>query len=103
MGQALFAECESVLARRELFQRSPISEEEREGLWAAFASRCRWVCVYYLWRPNLLDEADNHVVELAVAGRAGTIVTRKYARFRTAELHFLELRIVTPSALLAEG
>ena len=34
MGQALFAEYESVLARRELFQRSPISEDEREVLWS---------------------------------------------------------------------
>ena len=103
MGQALFAEYESVLARPELFRRSPISEEEREVLWAAFASRCRWVRVYYLWRPNLPDEADNHVVELAVAGRAGAIVTHNTRDFARTELHFPGLRIVTPGALLAEG
>ena len=103
MGQALFAEYESVLARPELFQRSPISEEEREVLWAAFAGRCRWVRVYYLWRPNLPDEADNHVVELAVAGRAGAIVTHNTRDFTRTELHFPGLRIVAPGALLAEG
>lgn len=103
MGQALFAEYESVLARRELFQRSPISREERDELWAAFASRCRWVRVYYLWRPNLRDEADNHVVELAVAGRAGAIVTHNTRDFTRTELQFPGLRIVAPGALLAEG
>ena len=41
-------------------------EAQRDALWAALARRCRWVRVYYLWRPNLPDEADN-VVELAVA------------------------------------
>ena len=29
-------------------------------------SRCRWVEVFYAWRPNLPDEADNHLIELAV-------------------------------------
>jgi hypothetical protein len=31
--------------------------------------------VYFLWRPNLPDEADNHLIELALAGAAQTIVT----------------------------
>ena len=36
----------------------------------SFLSLCEWVPVYYLWRPNLRDEGDNHLIELAVAGRA---------------------------------
>lgn len=68
MGQALLAEHESVLALAEPIVASPTDESERDALWAALASRCRWVCVYFLWRPNLPDEADNHAVELAVAG-----------------------------------
>ena len=35
-----------------------------------FLSVCRWVEVFFAWRPNLPDEADNHLVELAVAGNA---------------------------------
>ena len=75
IGQALFTEYEAVLSRSDLFAGSPISSVERYALWAAFVSRCRWVRVRYLWRPNLPDEADNHVVELAVAGGAESIVT----------------------------
>lgn len=103
MSQALFAEYESVLARPGLFQRSPVSNEERHALWAAVISRCLWVRVYYLWRPNLPDEADNHVVELAVAGNAEAIVTHNTRDFRQNELRFPGLTVVTPGALIAES
>lgn len=102
MGQALFAEYESVLSRPDIFVRSPISAEERSTLWAAFASCCRWVRVYYLWRPNLPDEADNHVIELAVAGAADAVVTYNKRDFERAELHFPRLRVVTPNQLIGE-
>ena len=94
---------EAVLSRADLFfVRSPISSEERYVLWAAFASRCRWVRVRYLWRPNLPDEADNHVVKLAVAGGAEAIVTFNKRDFEHSKLHFPGLQIVSPGALIAE-
>ena len=102
MGQALFAEHESVLSRPDIFVRSPISAEERDTLWAAFASRWQWVRVYYLWRPNLPDEADNHVIELAVAGGADAVVTYNRRDFERAELYFPRLRIMTPSQLIGK-
>ena len=102
MGQALFAEYESVLSRPDIFVRSPISAEDRNTLWAAFASCCHCVRVYYLWRPNLPNEADNHVIELAVAGGAEAVVTYNKRDFERAELHFPRLRVVTPSQLIGE-
>ena len=34
----------------------------------AILSIGHWQKVYYAWRPNLPDDANNHLVELAVAG-----------------------------------
>ena len=69
MGETLFNEFEAVLGRTELFRRSPLSRHERGELLDAFLNVCEWTSVFYLWRPNLPDEADNHLIELAVAGR----------------------------------
>lgn len=102
MGTALFAEYESLLTRSSLFAPSPLSPAEREALLNAFLSVCRWVTIYFGWRPNLVDEGDNHVVELAVAGGAGAIVTKNVKDFRRAELSFVGLRILKPEELLKE-
>lgn len=103
MGTALFLEYESVITRDDLFQDCRLSPEERDALLNAFLSVCQWQTIYYAWRPNLSDEADNHLVELAVAGQASRIVSRNIRDFGQAELHFPGLGIVLPEDLLAEG
>src|SRR6266513_5375089 len=50
-----------------LFARCRLSAAEREELFDIYLARCRWTRIYFLWRPNLRDESDNHLVELAVA------------------------------------
>lgn len=57
---------------------------------------------YYLWRPNLRDETDNHLVELAVAGGAMAIVTYNVRDLTAGELLFPSLRILTPVAFLKD-
>ena len=96
LGEALFLEYEAVLGRTELFRKSPLSEPERQRLLDAFLSVCEWVQIYYSWRPNLRDEADNHILELAVAGGATMIVTNNVTDFRNAELQFPGIRTLTP-------
>jgi len=81
IGEALFLEYEDVLGRRALFQRSLLSRMERQELFAAFLSVCEWVHVYFSWRPNLRDEGDNHILELAVAGGATMVVTNNVRDF----------------------
>lgn len=100
MGDKLFLELESVLSRDELFADCPLEPDERRDLFAAFAARCHWVPVHYLWRPNLPDEGDNHLLELAVAGGADAIVTHNVRDFRRAELRFPEIEILTPVEFL---
>lgn len=102
MGAALFAEYESLVGRDEIFHGGALSAGEREVILDALLSRCRWVKVYYLWRPNLPDEADNHLIELAVAGAAETIVTKNVRHLRRGELRFPSLRILRPEELWQE-
>ena len=56
--------------------------------------------VYYLWRPNLPDEGDNHILELAVAGGAESIVTQNIRDFRRSELRFPGIAVLTPEEFL---
>ncbi|TAN55727.1 MAG: putative toxin-antitoxin system toxin component, PIN family [Rhodospirillales bacterium] len=102
MGVALFAEYESLLARRNLFRKCALNEDERYELLDAFLSGCQWVPVYYLWRPNLPDEADNHLVELAAAGGAQVIVTNNVRDFVGEQMDFLNIKAMTPGAFLKE-
>jgi uncharacterized protein len=96
IGQALFLEYEDVLGRDALFRRSPLTPVERRRFFESFLGMCEWIQVYYLWRPNLRDEGDNHIVELAFAGGASIIVTNNAADFLCADLRFPEIRIVRP-------
>ena len=102
MGAALLAEFEDVLGRAALFERSRLEPEERQTLLDVFLSKCEWVRVYYTWRPNLPDEADNHLVELAIAGGADLIVTRNLRDLQRMELRFPQLRVVSPNDFLKE-
>ena len=101
MGPALLAEYEAVLGRTALWTRCRLNPGEREEVLDAFLARCRWVRIFFAWRPNLRDESDNHVVELAVAGSAEVIVTGNVRDFRLgAQLRFAELAVLTPQQLL---
>jgi putative PIN family toxin of toxin-antitoxin system len=100
LGPALLAEYEDVLGRADLFADSPLSAKERNDLFDGFLSRCRWVEVFYAWRPNLPDEADNHLIELGVAAQAEVIVTRNLRDVARGELTFPSLEVLTPEQCL---
>lgn len=102
MGAALFAEYEAVLGRTELFETCRLSLAERDELLDILLATCEWTRIYFAWRPNLPDEADNHLVELAVAGVARFIVTRNLRDVARMELKFPRLRIVSPEDFLKE-
>jgi putative PIN family toxin of toxin-antitoxin system len=102
MGTALFLEYEEVVRRPSIVERSPLSESEIDELLDAFASVCEWTTVYYRWRPNLADEADHHLLELAIAGGAEAIVTQDVRHLRSGELRFPQIRILKPEELIKE-
>ena len=102
MGVALSAEYEDLMARDELVAASRPSRAEREDLWDIFIARCEWTRVYFASRPNLPDGADNHLIELAVAGAADIVVSRNLRHLARGELKFPGLRCLDPAAFLKE-
>jgi putative PIN family toxin of toxin-antitoxin system len=100
-GPALLAEYEYALFHDRLSD-SLASPGRRQEVLADIAAVGRWVNIYYLWRPNLRDEADNHLVELAVAGGAVAIVTHNVRDLTSGELMFPSVRILAPGPFLQE-
>ncbi len=100
LGPALLAEYEDVLGRAALFEGSVLSAKERNEVFDGFLNCCRWVEVFYAWRPNLPDEGDNHLIELGVAAQADAIVTRNLRDLARGELKFPSLSVLTPEQCL---
>lgn len=99
-GAALMHEYEDLMGRADLMSKSPLNARERDTLLNAVLSVSEWVKIYYLWRPNLPDEADNHLVELALAGAADAIVTHNTKDLTRGQLSFPHLRILKPQSFL---
>ena len=100
MGDALYYEYEDLLHRDYLFAESTFDHDERMALFDDFCSVCRWVAVHYRWRPNLKDEGDNHILELAMAGNAETVITWNKADFRRCELELPDVEVMMPPEFL---
>lgn len=100
ISNALFLEYEDVSKRKKILGKCPLTGREIRELLNAFYGICRWVPIYYLWRPNLADEGDNFLIELALAGNATHIVTNNIDDLQNAELIFPGLRVVKPEKLL---
>jgi putative PIN family toxin of toxin-antitoxin system len=101
MSEALFREYEDVMKRKKIQDLTPLSLSEQNELFEAYLSTCKWNEIYYMWRPNLKDENDNFVVELAVASAAEAIITYNVKDFKNTELIFKH-KIITPEEFIKE-
>jgi putative PIN family toxin of toxin-antitoxin system len=100
INNALLSEYEDVSSRKRILDRCPLNPQEIRELLNSLYSVCQWVSVYFLWRPNLKDEGDNFLIELALAGNADVIISNNVKDLHSAEIIFPELRILTPEQML---
>ena len=100
INNTLFSEYEDVSKRQVILDKCPLTSKEINELLYSFYAVSQWTSVYYLWRPNLIDEGDNFLIELALAGNATHIITNNIKDLRNAELSFPHLRILQPAQLL---
>jgi putative PIN family toxin of toxin-antitoxin system len=103
MADALFNEYLDVISRDDVMQKCPFDGDERMEFLSAFLACCQWCKIYFGWRPNLQDEGDNHLIELAIAGGANYIITTNVRDFKNGELLFDGLNIVTPQQFIKEA
>jgi putative PIN family toxin of toxin-antitoxin system len=99
-GNALWMEYEDLLGRNVWTQLTTPSE--RLEILAAVIAAGEWVSVHYGWRPNLPDEGDNHLIELAIAAGADAIVTHNVRDLIRGELVWQHLRVLTPAQCLED-
>lgn len=93
----LFEEYEAVLKRKKSLEDFGLDAEDIDKFLRFIAYVGKPYKTYFLFRPNLKDEKDNMVVELAVTSQCDYLVTSNTKDFKNAELKFDQLNIVTPS------
>lgn len=100
MGDKLWLEYQDLLGRESVWAGSRLNPEERRQSLEDMAAACQWVEVVRIWRPNLPDEGDNHIMELAIHGRAAVIVTFNLRDFRGAVFAPAGLEVMKPATFI---
>ena len=99
ISTTLFLEYEDVMKREKIQTLCSLSIQEQEELFQAFLSTCRWNEIFYLWRPNLDDEGDDFLIELAVASNSSVIVSDNIKDIKCGELKF-NIEVLTPKEFI---
>jgi putative PIN family toxin of toxin-antitoxin system len=99
ISTTLFLEYEDVMKREKIQALCSLTLQEQEELLQAFLSTCKWNEIFYLWRPNLDDEGDDFLIELAVASNSSVIVTDNIKDIEHGELKF-EIEVLTPKQFI---
>jgi len=94
----LFLEYEAVLKRPEQLSAGQRNPAMVDAFLDALAMRAIPVHMFYLWRPQLRDAADEMVLETALNGRADALVTFNVNDFDAAAKFALPVH--TPAAFL---
>lgn len=100
IGNALYLEYLDLLNRERIQALCKQTSVSLMEFLDGFAQICTPVDAHFLWRPNLKDEADNHIVELAIAAGVSYIITNNESDFAQAELKNLGYEVITPEQLL---
>ncbi|HZT32234.1 MAG TPA: PIN domain-containing protein [Bryobacteraceae bacterium] len=98
----LLAEYHEVLFRMVKQREVGYSKDQVERLLAAFVTVAHEAEVRFLWRPNLPDEGDNFIYEVAFAASPSTIVTHNVRDFRKPEIEWPGVLVKTPRQVLIE-
>lgn len=91
----VMVEYEAVLRRPENLSAFGISVEDTRAVLDAFLAVAEPIQLRFLWRPQLINPADEMVLETAINGRADRLVTFDLRHLKKAGEEF-GVRAVTP-------
>jgi putative PIN family toxin of toxin-antitoxin system len=94
----LFLEYEAVLMRPEHLTAAGLNADGVCGFLDYLAGIVEPVRLHYLWRPQLIDVADEMVLETAINGRADCVVTFNSSHFGAASR--FGIGVLSPSGFL---
>ena len=80
---ALLFEYEEILKRNKRILK--LGNEEIEDILNFICQVAVHQKIFFLWRPYLKDQKDDHLLELAVASRATTIITHNIRDFNSVD------------------
>ncbi len=96
ISTSLLFEYEDVLKRKqELLE---LSNEQVDTVLDNICALSKFQEIYFLWRPYLNDQKDDHVLEVAVASKTNIIVTHNLKDFKGVEK--FGVKAITPSKYL---
>jgi putative PIN family toxin of toxin-antitoxin system len=96
----VFHEYQDVLTREKSLKDFGLQLADVEKALRFIAYIGRTFNIFFLFRPNLKDEKDNMLVELAITSQSDYLVTSNIKDFKNAELKFDQLNIITPNEFL---
>jgi predicted nucleic acid-binding protein len=97
----VFQEYRDLLSREDVQRKLNLEAGDSDAILQFIAVVARPTTVHYAWRPNLRDEDDNMIMELALASGSEYLITRNIRDFvvRT-DLSNDEVRVVTPGEFM---
>ena len=100
MGDKLWYEYQDLMGRADVWNECAWSDAQRRAALDAFAAVCQFVPIYRIWRPNLTDEGDNHIMELCINGNAAALVTFNVNDFKQAMFAPVGMKVLKPAEFL---
>lgn len=98
LSVTLFFEYEHVLRRNTA--QLQLSDQDVDDFLDGICALAALQKIHYLWRPQLPDPKDDHLLELSLAAGKATIVTYNVRHFEKART--LGIRVVKPVDILGE-
>ena len=100
LSPPIFLEYYDVLSREKTMTDLNLSKNQIEDILDLLVLLAKKQAIYFLLRPNLMDERDNIFYECAFASSSEYLITSNVRHFKSAELEGFKFKIVTPRELL---